>query len=179
MEALRERYLSAKLETLNRVVHWTLPVVVSTHYRRGRRAPPRTGVPGRRCAHVHSPVGGQGLNTGVQDAHNLVWKLALADGIPAEAREDLLESYACRAEARGARDGGRRPSGDFAGGRTRGGLARRVVETLGPRILPRTRLRLALGRPLAGLGSPYAGGPLVVKEAPEFRGAAAGQRPPG
>jgi 2-polyprenyl-6-methoxyphenol hydroxylase-like FAD-dependent oxidoreductase len=28
------------------------------------------------AAHVHSPVGGQGLNTGVQDAVNLGWKLA-------------------------------------------------------------------------------------------------------
>ncbi|MEN9343567.1 MAG: hypothetical protein RLZZ453_354 [Chlamydiota bacterium] len=28
------------------------------------------------AAHVHSPVGGQGLNTGVQDAYNLAWKIA-------------------------------------------------------------------------------------------------------
>ena len=28
------------------------------------------------AAHVHSPIGGQGLNTGVQDAVNLGWKLA-------------------------------------------------------------------------------------------------------
>lgn len=30
------------------------------------------------AAHVHSPVGGQGMNTGIQDAFNLGWKLALA-----------------------------------------------------------------------------------------------------
>ncbi|MEV5143591.1 FAD-dependent monooxygenase [Streptomyces sp. NPDC052727] len=29
------------------------------------------------AAHIHSPAGGQGLNTGVADAHNLAWKLAL------------------------------------------------------------------------------------------------------
>ena len=48
------------------------------------------------AAHVHSPVGGQGLNTGVQDAHNLVWKLALADRpeLPSAQREPLLDSYA-------------------------------------------------------------------------------------
>src|SRR5690606_31417424 len=28
-------------------------------------------------AHIHSPVGGQGMNTGIQDAHNLAWKLAM------------------------------------------------------------------------------------------------------
>jgi NADPH-dependent dioxygenase len=43
------------------------------------------------AAHVHSPSGGQGLNTGVQDAFNLGWKLALvARGV---ADEDLLDTY--------------------------------------------------------------------------------------
>jgi 2-polyprenyl-6-methoxyphenol hydroxylase-like FAD-dependent oxidoreductase len=28
------------------------------------------------AAHIHSPAGGQGMNTGIQDAHNLAWKLA-------------------------------------------------------------------------------------------------------
>lgn len=44
------------------------------------------------AAHVHSPVGGQGLNTGVQDAHNLVWKLALARGGGVES-DALLDTY--------------------------------------------------------------------------------------
>ncbi|KAK7462927.1 hypothetical protein VKT23_007507 [Stygiomarasmius scandens] len=43
------------------------------------------------AAHVHSPTGGQGMNSGVQDAFNLGWKLSLAyRGI---ASEGLLESY--------------------------------------------------------------------------------------
>jgi 2-polyprenyl-6-methoxyphenol hydroxylase-like FAD-dependent oxidoreductase len=42
------------------------------------------------AAHVHSPAGGQGLNTGVQDAYNLGWKLAhVLAGAPAA----LLDSY--------------------------------------------------------------------------------------
>ena len=43
------------------------------------------------AAHVHTPVGGQGMNTGLQDAHNLVWKLALVlrGGLPQTA----LDSY--------------------------------------------------------------------------------------
>ncbi|OAF17785.1 FAD-dependent monooxygenase [Bradyrhizobium neotropicale] len=43
------------------------------------------------AAHVHSPVGGQGLNTGLQDAVNLGWKLAqVVKGI---SPESLLDSY--------------------------------------------------------------------------------------
>ncbi|MES2121377.1 MAG: FAD-dependent monooxygenase, partial [Chlamydiota bacterium] len=43
------------------------------------------------AAHIHSPVGGQGLNTSVQDAFNLAWKIALVhQGI---APETLLDSY--------------------------------------------------------------------------------------
>jgi 2-polyprenyl-6-methoxyphenol hydroxylase-like FAD-dependent oxidoreductase len=43
------------------------------------------------AAHIHSPAGGQGMNTGIQDAYNLAWKLALVTkGV---AKESLLESY--------------------------------------------------------------------------------------
>jgi 2-polyprenyl-6-methoxyphenol hydroxylase-like FAD-dependent oxidoreductase len=43
------------------------------------------------AAHLHPPLGGQGLNTGVQDAYNLAWKLALATR--GQAADDLLDSY--------------------------------------------------------------------------------------
>jgi 2-polyprenyl-6-methoxyphenol hydroxylase-like FAD-dependent oxidoreductase len=43
------------------------------------------------AAHVHSPVGGQGLNTGVQDAVNLGWKLAQV--VHGTAPESLLDTY--------------------------------------------------------------------------------------
>jgi 2-polyprenyl-6-methoxyphenol hydroxylase-like FAD-dependent oxidoreductase len=43
------------------------------------------------AAHVHSPVGGQGLNTGVQDAFNLGWKLAQV--VHGTAPDSLLDSY--------------------------------------------------------------------------------------
>ena len=43
------------------------------------------------AAHIHSPVGGQGLNTGIQDAYNLMWKLALVH--QGKATQALLDSY--------------------------------------------------------------------------------------
>ena len=43
------------------------------------------------AAHVHSPAGGQGMNTGLQDAANLGWKLAAA--VQGWAPDDLLDTY--------------------------------------------------------------------------------------
>jgi 2-polyprenyl-6-methoxyphenol hydroxylase-like FAD-dependent oxidoreductase len=43
------------------------------------------------AAHVHSPAGAQGMNTGIQDAYNLGWKLALVERGIADA--SLLDSY--------------------------------------------------------------------------------------
>jgi 2-polyprenyl-6-methoxyphenol hydroxylase-like FAD-dependent oxidoreductase len=43
------------------------------------------------AAHVHSPVGGQGMNTGIGDAVNLAWKLAAV--LAGRAPESLLDTY--------------------------------------------------------------------------------------
>src|SRR5918996_693960 len=43
------------------------------------------------AAHVHSPFGGQGMNTGIGDAENLAWKLAMV--VNATAAHELLDSY--------------------------------------------------------------------------------------
>lgn len=43
------------------------------------------------AAHIHSPAGGQGMNTGLQDAYNLAWKLALV--IKGKAKPTLLNTY--------------------------------------------------------------------------------------
>ena len=63
---------------------WRLNVRLAARYRAGRAF-----LAGDAC-HVHSPAGAQGLNTGVQDAYNLGWKIAGAlRGAPAA----LLDSY--------------------------------------------------------------------------------------
>ena len=53
------------------------------------------------AAHVHSPAGGLGLNTGIQDANNLAWKLALV--VRGVADEKLLDSYTTERRAIAAR----------------------------------------------------------------------------
>jgi 2-polyprenyl-6-methoxyphenol hydroxylase-like FAD-dependent oxidoreductase len=58
---------------------------VTDHFRKGRAL-----LLGD-AAHVHSPAGGQGMNTGIGDAINLAWKLAAVLG--EEAPDELLDSY--------------------------------------------------------------------------------------
>ncbi|MGS8556508.1 FAD-dependent monooxygenase, partial [Salmonella enterica subsp. enterica serovar Soahanina] len=57
----------------------------ATTYRRGRVL--LAGA----AAHVHSPLGGQGLNLGIGDAMNLGWKLAAT--LRGDAPDDLLDTY--------------------------------------------------------------------------------------
>ena len=51
------------------------------------------------AAHVHSPAGGQGMNTGMQDAFNLAWKLALV--VRGNCGDGLLDSYSAERSAIG------------------------------------------------------------------------------
>jgi 3-(3-hydroxy-phenyl)propionate hydroxylase len=53
------------------------------------------------AAHVHSPIGGQGLNIGVQDAVNLGWKLAQV--VKGVSRDSLLDTYHAERHPVGAR----------------------------------------------------------------------------
>ncbi|HEX5325713.1 MAG TPA: FAD-dependent monooxygenase, partial [Acetobacteraceae bacterium] len=73
---------------------------LADHYRNGR-----VFIAGD-AAHIHPPTGGQGMNTGIQDAYNLAWKLALA--VDGTARPALPASY----------DTERRPVGEEVVGRT-------------------------------------------------------------
>ncbi len=68
-----------------RMSRWRLESVVADRYQVGR-----VFLVGD-AAHRHPPTGGLGLNTAVQDVHNLVWKLALA--IEGSGSAGLLETY--------------------------------------------------------------------------------------
>jgi 2-polyprenyl-6-methoxyphenol hydroxylase-like FAD-dependent oxidoreductase len=43
------------------------------------------------AGHIHTPAGGQGMNTGIQDAYNLAWKIAYR--IRGEVNDDVINSY--------------------------------------------------------------------------------------
>ena len=64
---------------------WQVNTLIAKQYRRGR-----VFIAGD-AAHRHSPAGGLGSNTSIQDAYNLAWKIAFV--IKGLAGEDLLESY--------------------------------------------------------------------------------------
>jgi hypothetical protein len=61
------------------------------HHRRAERFRDRRCFLLGDAAHIHSPVGAQGMNTGLQDAYNLAWKLALV--VSGAAGASLLDSY--------------------------------------------------------------------------------------
>jgi 2,4-dichlorophenol 6-monooxygenase len=70
---------------VRRISEWTLEGVLAERYRQGRV------LLAGDAAHRHPPTTGLGLNTGIQDAHNLAWKLAMVTkGL---APDSLLDSY--------------------------------------------------------------------------------------
>jgi 2-polyprenyl-6-methoxyphenol hydroxylase-like FAD-dependent oxidoreductase len=132
------------------------------------------------AAHVHSPAGAQGMNTGIQDAWNLGWKLALVDGGVAD--EALLDSYEAE----------RWPIGRFVLRFTDRATAiatsdRRLVRLIRTQMAPRlvsivfrlSRLRAFGFRTLAQLRIRYRGSPAVDEGQPALRrGPRAGDRFP-
>jgi 2-polyprenyl-6-methoxyphenol hydroxylase-like FAD-dependent oxidoreductase len=95
------------LEQLQEVVSRLAPVPIqlseprwTSGYRLHRRGVPRYRQ-GRvllagDAAHIHSPAGGQGMNTGIQDAYNLAWKLAYV--LQGRADEALVDTYGTERE---------------------------------------------------------------------------------
>jgi 2-polyprenyl-6-methoxyphenol hydroxylase-like FAD-dependent oxidoreductase len=98
------------------------------------------------AAHVHSPIGGQGMNTGIQDAANLAWKLDVA---LAGADDAVLDSYQAERHPIGKRV--LLQSGMMARGITlRPRIARGIRNLLAPRLLRIPRVRDAVAGSFAG-----------------------------
>jgi 2-polyprenyl-6-methoxyphenol hydroxylase-like FAD-dependent oxidoreductase len=80
-----ERESGIKVETVNWFSAYRVHHRVADHFRVGRAF--LAGDAG----HIHSPAGGQGMNTGIGDAVNLAWKLAAV--LQGRASASLLDSY--------------------------------------------------------------------------------------
>ncbi|MFD4138880.1 FAD-dependent monooxygenase [Streptomyces sp. NPDC058572] len=114
------------------------------------------------AAHIHPPTGAQGMNTGIQDAYNLAWKLALA--LAGTAHPRLLGSY----------DAERRPVGEEVVGRT----VRHATEGVqadpdDPETIMMREAQLLVAyrdSPIVGPGTPGQGGPDAGDRAPDCGG---------
>lgn len=98
------------------------------------------------AAHVHSPMGGQGMNTGIQDAANLAWKI---DAVLGGAPDGVLDTYQSERHPVGKRV--LLQSGMMARGVTlHPRIARAARNFLAPRLLRRPRVRNAVAGSFAG-----------------------------
>ncbi len=106
------------------------------------------------AAHVHSPASGQGLNTGIQDAYNLAWKLAMV--VHGHADAGLLETY----------DAERVPIGQALLASTGEVMDTAMVDssTIDTRDADHGFMRQLI-RSMSGLGITYSGSPLTVADA--------------
>jgi hypothetical protein len=135
------------------------------------------------AAHIHSPVGAQGMNTGVQDAWNLGWKLALVARGAADA--GLLDTY--EAERWPVGNALLRYTDRIFGVFTRAmsshalmaWVRRSVMGRVLPRVLRGERLRTFAFRFVSELGIRYRASPAVSEGTPALqRGPRAGDRLP-
>jgi len=114
------------------------------------------------AAHVHSPVGAQGMNTGLQDAYNLAWKLALV--VHGRADAGLLDTYERERlpVARRLLDttdrGFRLVVSDHP---IAGVLRTKVLARIAAAVMRRPRIQRAAFRTVSQIGIHYRNGPLA------------------
>jgi 2-polyprenyl-6-methoxyphenol hydroxylase-like FAD-dependent oxidoreductase len=123
------------------------------------------------AAHIHSPAGGQGMNTGIGDAVNLAWKLATV--LAGQAPDVLLDSY--ESERIGfARRLVATTDQVFSFATADGPIAEilrtRIAPILIPRIVEVKAAREFLFRTVAQLALNYRGGPLSAGRAGRVHG---------
>lgn len=138
---------------------------VADHFRKGR-----VFILGD-SAHIHSPVGGQGMNTGIGDAVNLAWKLAAV--LHGRANESLLDTFEPERIAF-ARRLVATTDRAFIGVISRGALARFIRLDLVPLVLPRlfrlAAIRRLMFRTVSQTAVSYRGSSLSEGRAEAFHG---------
>ena len=104
------------------------------------------------AAHTHSPAGGQGMNTGIQDAFGLGWRLALA--VRGQAASGLLQSWRDERRIQGARV---LKTSDLLlrSLLLHNPLARQLREFMFQALIPRQPIQRTLAMNLSGLGVHY------------------------
>jgi 2-polyprenyl-6-methoxyphenol hydroxylase-like FAD-dependent oxidoreductase len=158
-------HLKVKIEKVNWFSSYRVHHRVADHFRKGRAF-----LLGD-AAHIHSPVGGQGMNTGIGDAINLAWKLAAV--VAARAPDALLDSY--EAERIGfARRLVATTDRAFTIVSSRGKLANFVRTRLAPALLSQIvkfkSARRFLFRTVSQAALNYRGGPLSAGKAGAVHG---------
>jgi 2-polyprenyl-6-methoxyphenol hydroxylase-like FAD-dependent oxidoreductase len=110
------------------------------------------------AAHIHSPIGGQGMNTGLHDVWNLVWKLDLA--VRGHGGERLLDSYNAerRPVIRSVIDMTYRMTRAMA---TPSKLAQAVRDVAIPLLSRVAPFQHAMVQRLSQLGIEYSGSPII------------------
>jgi len=110
------------------------------------------------AVHIHTPAGGQGMNTGIMDAHNLGWKLALVSA--GRAPDTLLDSYGTE----------RRPVADevlklthtlVRYGTMTHPVKRRIRDIAVPALARSTAIQERAARRITHVGIAYPAGPLT------------------
>src|SRR5262245_7111408 len=123
------------------------------------------------AAHIHSPVGGQGMNTGIGDSVNLAWKLAWV--LQGRAHESILESYEPERIAF-ARRLVKTTDQAFIAVTSSGPIARFVRLDLVPAVLPLLfsfgPMRRLLYRAVSQTDVNYRGGPLSAGQVGSVHG---------
>ncbi len=110
------------------------------------------------AAHIHSPFGGQGMNTGLQDVWNLVWKLDFF--LRGHGNEELLESYSAERLPiiKGVIETTDRLTKVMG---TPNKIAQVLRDTFIPMVSPLAPFQHAFVNRLSELGIAYAGSPIV------------------
>jgi 2-polyprenyl-6-methoxyphenol hydroxylase-like FAD-dependent oxidoreductase len=124
LQAVADELLSAELPRLSDL-RWSSIFRISMRLAKSYRAG-RAFIAGD-AAHIHPPTGGQGMNTGIQDAYNLAWKLALV--VAGAAPESLLDSYEIERLPVGAEVVARTRAASEGYGRERDGKPNRLADT--------------------------------------------------